>query len=601
MVATRSSGSGKSGFRSPGRTMLALLLALAGSLVAFGAPEFRAELEPDSIAAGETAMLKLIFTDLGDVAAPALPDLTNCPAQFAGSGTQMMIVNFQRSSSIIHQYVLRPTGPGVVEIPSLAVDIGGKRYASNPLKLRVGQGFDTGQLGFLRLVVPKTDFYVGETVPVEIRFYFKHAPARQNPPRLRLDGFIKGKETADNLPPETINGEVYSVYRQVIALTAAKAGDLQLGPAEFETVYVFRSNRRRSIFDDPFFGGGGEQKQITFTSEPVAIHVSPPPPVNQPAGFAGAVGRFLVDSISASPTNVAVGDPVTVRLAVRGRGNFSSLKLPDLPAGSGFQSYPGTNSLEETDVLGLEGVKTFEQVVVPEHAGVQALRLPPFIAWNPESRRYDVLEPRRIALNVRAGASAQALPAGNVPTAAATDPAGTRGPAAPEIVPLKTRLGPLVAFSPPVVQRPWFFTLMLAAPLIYGALGLRDRIRARAQARGPDLRARRARAVSDALARIESAAGSGHSASFFDGLNEALQEQLAATLGASAGAFTEDVVATRLLPLGLPVEEGDRIRALFEAIAQARYSPVTSQTELANLAEAARSAIAALRRLEVSP
>ncbi len=577
--------------------LLAVWLFLLSFIAAQAAPGFRAELDPDSIAAGDSAVLKLIFTDLGNVQPPALPELPDCPTQFAGSGSQINIVNFERTSAIIHQYVLQPKSAGVVEIPALTVEIGGKRYTSNPLKLRVGQGFGQDQLGFLKLVVPKTDFYVGETVPVEIRFYFRQPPARQNPPKLKLDGFTKGKDNSDNLPPETIDGEVYSVFRHAIALTAAKAGELELGPAEFETLYVFRSNRRRSIFDDPFFGGGGEQKQINFASAPVKIRVSPPPSVNQPAGFTGAVGRFSLEPVIASPTNVAAGDPITVKLTVRGRGNFAGLKLPEFPAGTGFQAYAGTNSFEETDVLGLEGVKTFEEVVVPEQAGAQMLRLPPFVAWNPEAKRYDVLTPRAIPVNVRAGATAQAQPLGKVPVAVSPDPTPPRA-ATPEVVPLKTRLGPLLAFTPALVERPWFLGLMLAAPLLYAGLAVGQHLRQRARARGPDLRGLSERAIAAALSELDSHARAGRSTEFFAALNRALQEQLALTLGGPPGAFTEDVVTSRLEPRGLPAEAASAIRGLFETLAQARYSPITSQTELAKLAESARRAVSALRQLE---
>lgn len=579
------------------RSLLLLAVLVMVQCAAVAAPSFRAELDSDSIGVGDTTTLKLIFTDLGEVQPPALPELPNCPTQYVGAGSQISIVNFDRSSSIIHQYVLQPKSAGVVEIPALAVDIGGQRYTSNPLKLRVGQGYDQSQIGFLKLVVPKTDFYVGETVPVEIRFYFRTPPHRQGTPQLKMDGFTKGKDNADNLPPETINGEVYSVYRRAIAITAVKAGELELGPAEFQTIYLFRSSRRQSIFDDPFFGGG-QQKQINFTAEAVKIRVLPPPAVNQPAGFSGAVGRFSLDPVIASPTNVAAGDPITVKLTVRGRGNFAGLKLPDFPAGAGFQSYAGTNAFEETDVLGIEGVKTFEQVVVPEQAGAQMLRLPPFVAWNPEAKRYDVLTVRAIPINVRAGAAAQAQPLGNVPTAASTEPSAPRAATTPETVPLKTRLGPMFALTPALVERPWFLALMLAAPLLYAGLGIGQRLRQRARERGPDVRGQRERAVAGALTQLDAHAASGRAAEFFAALNQALQEQLALTLGGSSGAYTEDVVAGRLEPRGLSAEDASRIRGLFEAVAQARYSSTASQAELAKLAESARAAVTALRKLE---
>lgn len=576
-----------------------LLLSVCCLLPVFAEPSFTAQLEPDSVAAGEQATLKLIFTDLGNVDPPSLPALANCPAQFAGSGTQISIVNFSKSSSIIHQYVLQPQATGTVDIPPITVDVGGKKFTSNPLKLRVGQGFDQRrQIGFLKLVVPKTDFYVGETVPVEIRYYFKVAPAKQGTPRLKMEGFTKGKDSADSLPPETIEGEVHSVYRYSLAVTAAKAGELDLGPAEFDTLYMFRSNRRRSLFDDPFFGGGGEQRQITFNSDPVKIRVSPPPRVNQPSGFAGAVGRFQLDSVTVSPTNVAVGDPITVRLSVRGRGNFGSLALPEFPADAGFQSYPGTNSFSETDVLGMEGVKQFEQVLVPERAGAQMLRLPSFVAWNPEAKRYDVLEPRKIPVNVRAGMTAQALPQGNVP-APVTDPAGvTRAAPVAGAIPLKTQRGLPTAFSPVLVQRPWFISLLALPPLAWFTLGLARRLRELQRRRGPDVRAQRERLVSEGLANLSVLAQAGRAPEFFAALNGALQEQLALTLGGTAGTFTEDVVTGRLVPRGLAADDAAKLQGLFAALAAARYSPDVAQTELAALSESARQVIGALRTLE---
>jgi hypothetical protein len=100
------------------------------------------------------------------------------------------------------------------------------------------------------------------------------------------------------------------------------------------------------------------------------------------------------------------------------------------------------------------------------------------------------------------------------------------------------------------------------------------------------------------LAQLEGPARAGHSAEFFTALNRALQEQLALTLGGAAGAFTEDVVTGRLEPAGLDQADAAALRGLFEAMAQARYSPITSQTELAKLVESARGAIGALRNLE---
>lgn len=567
------------------------------------APSFTAQLEPDSIAAGETAVLKLVFTDLGDVAAPPLPTLADCASQYLGPESRQAVsfgtgAGFTRTSTLAHTYALQPQKAGVVEIPAITVEVGGKKYTSNPLKLRVGQGFDQRQLGFIKIEVPKTDLYVGETIPVEIRFYFRKAPRQQGTPRLKMDGFVKGGEYADNLNPEPVEGEIHGVYRHVVALTAVKAGELTLGPAELETIYLFQRQGRRSLFDDPFFGGGAEQRKLVFQSDPVTVKVSPPPRVNQPAGFAGAVGRFSLD-VKASPTNVSVGDPITVRTRVRGRGNFEALKLAELSPDSGFQAYPGTNSFTPADQLGLEGEKVFEQVLVPERAGVQSLRLPALVAWNPEARRYDTLEPHSFQVNVRPSLTAQAAPAGNLPPATPAETGAAPRAGSQPMLPLRTQLGSLSALSPPLVARPWFLGLLLAPPLAYAGLGLVRRIRERRETRGPDLRQQQERSVAETLGSLAGLARSERPAEFFAALNQVLQLQLALTLGGAAGAFTEDVVEGRLAARALADEDAARLRSLFGALTQARYSPEASAARLDSLAEDARRVVAALRELEV--
>lgn len=579
--------------------ILPLILALLLPRVA-AEPSFTAELVPDSVAAGGTATLKLIFTDLGDVARPTLPALTNATVEYAGTGRQFSVVNLSHSSSIIHQFAIQPQNEGVVYIPALSVEVGGQTYTSQPLTLRVGQAMDLSSIGFLRLVAPRSEFYVGETFPLEIRFYYRRVPDRQVPPTLALDGFIKGRQAVDNLPPETITNLVYSVVRWSIALTAVKAGDLTVGPAEFQTIYTFQDpNRRRSrglqsLFE-PLFGGV-EQRQLTFASEPLTLRVLNPPAAGQPPTFAGAVGRFSLD-VTASPTNVAVGDPVTVRVNISGQGNFDGLRLPDLPEGVAFQLYPGTNSFTEGDPLGLSGSKTFEAVVVPERAGVQTLKWPWLTFWDPGTKAYVTDQPRPLSFNVRPGATAQAAPVGTVPgPPEPREP--TPGHATASDLALLQNLGPLVALSPSPVTTPWFWGVLGLPLAVYAALVLGPILRKR-HAKDPTQIAREQahQAVAEHLAALSRQAERGQASEFFTSLNEAVQQQLALTVGGIPGCFTEEVVDTHLIPHGLPPDDAQRLRNLFARLTEARFSPTASGGELTALRQEAEHLLAVLRSL----
>ena len=49
------------------------------------------------------------------------------------------------------------------------------------------------------------------------------------------------------------------------------------------------------------------------------MQVLPLPRENVPSGFGGAVGTYSL-SLTVSPTNVAMGDPVTVKVQITGYG-----------------------------------------------------------------------------------------------------------------------------------------------------------------------------------------------------------------------------------------------------------------------------------------
>jgi len=592
-------------FRSSANTLRLSrwLLSLLGFFLALqlrAEPSFTTELDRERVNAGDTATLKLIFTDLGEVEAPTLPALTNCTIRYQGVSRQLSIVNFTRSSSIIHQYSLQPQNPGTVSIPGLQVEVDGKTYTSQPLTLQVGQGINMESIGFLRLVAPRSEFYVGETFPLEIRFYYREAPARQAPPTLKLDGFIKGRQTVENLPPETLTNVLYSVVRWSLALTAVKAGELTLGPAEFQTLYLFNNpGRRRARGVEALFEpllGGAEQKQHAFQSDSLTLRVLNPPAAGRPANFNGAVGRFRVE-VTASPTNVAAGDPVTVRVQVSGQGNIEGLRLPELPAGSGFQLYPGTNSFTEGDSLGLSGIKTFEAVIVPEVPGVQSLKWPWLTYWDPGAKAYAADQPRPLVLNVRPGANAQAQPVGTVPGPPEPRTPPTSVAATAELA-LLQELGPLASLAASPVTQPWFWGVLGFPLAVYAALVLAPILRQQ-RAEDPKRTARQQarRELTKYTNALRERAHQGQGPQFFAALNGALQQQLALTLGGPPGSFTDDVVETRLVPAGLPPEAAERLQDLFNRLAEARFSPTVSAGELPHLRERAEQVLAAVRQL----
>ena len=85
--------------------------------------------------------------------------------------------------------------------------------------------------------MPKTNVYVGEMIPVEIRLRidsrvrFDPNPVAADP-RIGGQGFTIQKLQRPVERQETINGRRYFVYIYKTAIAAAKTGSLTIGPVE---------------------------------------------------------------------------------------------------------------------------------------------------------------------------------------------------------------------------------------------------------------------------------------------------------------------------------------------------------------------------------
>jgi hypothetical protein len=303
--------------------------------------------------------------------------------------------------------------------------------------------------------------------------------------------------------------------------------------------------------------------------------VLPLPKENVPANFNGAVGNFSM-TVTAGPTNVAAGDPVTVKVQITGRGTLDSLALPEQSGWQEFKTYPPTTKLDTTDALGLQGTKTFEQVVVPQSADIKALPPVSFSFFDSDQKSYRTLTQPALPLIVRPGGSAPA------PTVAATARMPDNPPPAQDIVHIKPRLGTVAQIGPPLVQQSWFLALQ-AVPVLAWLSAVLWRRRTELLANNPRLRRQRqvAQIIRHGLLELRQLASDNKSEDFFAALFRLLQEQLGERLDLPASAITEAVIEERLRPRGVPEAMLSSLRELFQTCNLARYAPVKTSQELA--------------------
>lgn len=581
---------------------LALAVWGAGWLAALAAG-FRAELEPATIRAGESANLLLIFEDVQPDAVPTLPEVSGLSFVATGRETRFNFVNGRQSLSTVFRYVVMAAEPGTYTIPSFSVSAGGHRYESAPLRLTVlaagapggGRGASAGTpaRAFLEIAVPRTNVFVGEALPVDLLVYAVNPRQFELGP-LSAEGFTVGKQERIEPLRVMVNGVFYTRTGNRTTVVPTRAGRLSLGPLSGRVEVLVPVARRRGdlfdeFFNDPFFNRAVEPAVVPVTAAAVTLQVLPLPTTNAPPSFTGAVGEFRLEA-AAAPTNVAVGEPVRLRVQVSGRGALAGLTLPPLDGWTDFRVYPAQNRVEYTDTLGIEGTKVLEYDLIPQNAEVRAVPPVTFSFFDPVNQTYVTLTNPPIPLLVRPVG-------GRAPVLAAADaPPPTR-----EIVHLKAWLGPVAVAATPWVARPGYWAVLLAPAALWlivrGWRARRERLAA-----NPRLRRRRevARRVRAGLEELEQRAAEADPARFFALAFHLLQEQLGERLDRSAASITEAVVDELLRPRGVPEALLTELHQLFQECNQARYAPAGSVQDRRALAGRLRRALEQLSRLDLA-
>jgi hypothetical protein len=568
------------------------------------AASVRTVLDPATIQAGQGTTLALVFEGGVPDVLPALPAVPNLGFRFAGRSDQQTFANGRLSSTTVFRHIVTATQPGTYTIPAFSVKVDGQTLTTTAVQLTVVAGNPgdnpqatagaAGQVtrAFLRIAVPRTNVFVGEVLPIELNLYAIN-PRQFELGTLTAEGFTLGKQERIEPARVPVNGVFYTRTGMRTVVTPTRIGPLKLGPVKGRVELLVPVARRRGdpfddFFNDPFFNRSSELMVADVAAEALGIQVQPLPATNVPPGYTGAVGSFTME-VTAGPTNVAVGDPVRLRVQLSGNGQLESLTLPSLDAWSDFRVYPALSRVETTDALGVQGAKVIEHDLIPQNAEVRAVPELVFSFFDPVNQAYVTLKQPAIPLLVR--------PVGNRgPALASTDTA----PPPREIVHLKPRPGALAWVGPPLLVRPWFVVLALA-PVVSWLGVLTWRRRREHLARHPREVRRRAvaRKVREGIEELRQLAGRGEGSEVFVRVFRLLQEQLGERLDLPAASITESVLDDRLQPAGVRPELVSELHSLLQACNQARYAPVGSVQDLQETVTRLERVLTELRRIEL--
>src|SRR5258706_6548421 len=405
-------------------TAVLFLTGLCLAAVPVRAASFTASLDRDTITLGEQATLSLAFEGGQSKNVPA-PDVPGLQITQTGTAQSVNIINGAMTSTVTVTFAMTARQAGEFTIPAFTADVNGQQLSTEPLKLTVvkagapsASSINSGsEMAFLKLSIPAKKVYVGQVLTAQLQiclrgdvqnfgnFQFTGTPA---------SGFSVGKMNQGQNQRAQIGNRVYTVIPLTFTLTAVQSGLLSVGPFPDSATLVLPSANQGG---DPIFRqffNSGEQKQVSLVTETFNVQSLPLPDQNVPANFNGAVGNYTL-AVTAGPTNVAAGDPITVRVQISGRGAWDAVTLPDQPAWHDFKTYPPTARVETTDQLGIEGKKTFEQIVTPQNTDVRELPSFSFSYFDPGAGTYRTLVQPATPLVVHSGGTADAGPAPQPP------------------------------------------------------------------------------------------------------------------------------------------------------------------------------------------
>lgn len=348
-----------------------------------------------------------------------------------GSSTRTQIINGRSSTetSFTYTYILRAKKEGDFEIRPASIEVGGKVFESNALKLQVVKaqtapaqpqgGIDTQggtqnvNLGkdnlFVRVDFSKQNVYRGEQIIATVKLYVN--------PNINLGGFeevnlptYEGFYTQDieipqqiNLSREVYNDKIYQVgVLKKTILFPQQNGKITIEPFDL-TLLIQQRVKARSFFDDFFSSYRTVRAKITSTASAVNVKDLPAEPNN----FMGGVGNFNITS-SISSESVTTNDAVTLTLKISGTGNIRLVRNPELKLPTDFEIYDprATDNVKATE-NGVSGTKTIEYLFQPRFEGDYTIPAIKFAYFNPASGKFETKSTQEYLLHVEKGTEEQ--------------------------------------------------------------------------------------------------------------------------------------------------------------------------------------------------
>jgi hypothetical protein len=566
--------------------------------------EFYQTVDRDKVGTEDTFRLTIVVSDAPEGAQVQFPTPNDLEVISRSQATQMSYSIGNGGTGIIkrvqkYTLVMRATKAGSITVPAAVLSTASRSYKTDTIKLEVTKGRTAappppktapqqvpnpfaGMLGgdddpfsgvfpgmepevprsdsdlFLRATIDKEEVFVGEQATLTLFIYSRFDLSSVDSVSMpKLEGFwSEDIETPTQLQPEQkiIGGVPYRAYLlRRRALFPVKPGSLTVDPAEAEitTGYLFQGHR------------------LHRRGNPLTIKVKPLP---KGGSSTTNVGRWRLTT-EVSQTRVSLGDPVTIRVILEGKGNLKNAGVPPLTGPSSLKIYEPQTNDKLTSAHGvLGGRRIIEYIVLPQQTGTFVLPELSIQFFNPESKKFEESRTDKITLTVSPGAGgANVMPA--VPGQLNDDPSLKNKLVANGLKSLR-HTGSFRTPAPPLFTQWWFLPLAVGPIGLSLAFGLFGFARRSLSKDDPvAMRKRQARAARARLAGAVKLQADGKTADFYAEVEKALVSFVEAKLSTPITGLRREQIEALMVSANIAPAVRERVKGVLETCDMGRFAP----------------------------
>ncbi len=368
-----------------------------------------------------------------NVKEPTIPDLSDFniltgPHRSTQQSYQSINGKMSKEESVTFTYILVAENEGEFRIPAASIVVEGKKFNSNPLRVKVlppdQNSTSQGQSGsvqrnnssstniadddlFVKATLSMGKVYEQEAVLLTYKVYSTVNLTNLSNPTPDLKGFhIQEVQLPreKHFDLEHYNGRNYQtlVWRQFV-LFPQQSGELEIPSLTFEGVVAVQSRRNLDPFEMMFNGGPAYvEVKKNLSSNKLVLDVKKLP-AGRPAGYSGGVGQFSISS-SISSADVKTNEELTLKVKVKGIGNMKLVGNPIIDFPSEFEVYdPIIDNKFSLKTNGFSGEKVYEYVITPRASGTYTIPAARFVYFDPLDDSYKTIESEPYIVNVEKG------------------------------------------------------------------------------------------------------------------------------------------------------------------------------------------------------